>query len=303
VPEPLVTPALRDRLAELTDQRADDPGAVARASAARRRPVGRTNADGRLLLVAADHTARAAFGVRDQPLAMASRPELLARLRLALGRPGVDGVLATPDLLEDLLLLGDLEGKVVIGSMNRGGLQGSAFELDDRFTAYDAAALAAAGFEGGKMLTRIDPDDAGSVATLEACGRAVGELAAHSLMAMVEPFWSTRVQGGVVNQLDPGSVIRSIGVTSALGPTSAFTWMKLPVVPDMARVMEATTLPTLLLGGDPTAAPDQTYASWEAALALPCVRGLVVGRALLYPPDDDVAAAVDVAAALVRGSA
>ncbi|MHB1975252.1 MAG: Cgl0159 family (beta/alpha)8-fold protein, partial [Acidimicrobiales bacterium] len=32
----------------------------------------------------------------------------------------------------------------------------------------------------------------------------------------------------------------------------------------------------------------------------PGVRGLVVGRTLLYPPDGDVAAAVDTAAALVR---
>jgi len=33
------------------------------------------------------------------------------------------------------------------------------------------------------------------------------------------------------------------------------------------------------------------------------VCGLVVGRALLYPPDGDVAAAVDAAAALVAASA
>ena len=57
----------------------------------------------------------------------------------ALSRPGVNGVLGTPDILEDLLLLGALDGKVVIGSMNRGGLAGTAFEIDDRFTAYDAA--------------------------------------------------------------------------------------------------------------------------------------------------------------------
>jgi hypothetical protein len=30
------------------------------------------------------------------------------------------------------------------------------------------------------------------------------------------------------------------------------------------------------------------------------VRGLVVGRTLLYPPDDDVAAAVDTAVSLVH---
>ena len=39
--------------------------------------------------------------------------------------------------------------------------------------------------------------------------------------------------------------------------------------------------------------PRDTYASWGKALDLPAVRGLVVGRALLYPPDGDVAAAVE----------
>ena len=39
-----------------------------------------------------------------------------------------------------------------------------------------------------------------------------------------------------------------------------------------------------------------------ASLDLPAVRGLVVGRALLYPPDGDVAAAVDIAAELVHGA-
>jgi hypothetical protein len=96
-------------------------------------------------------------------------------------------------------------------------------------------------------------------------------------------------------------VIRSLGIAAGLGATSRHSWMKLPVVPDMERVMSATTLPTLLLGGDPSGAPEQTYAAWEKALALPGVRGLVIGRALLFPSDDDVAGAVDVAASLVHG--
>jgi hypothetical protein len=49
------------------------------------------------------------------------------------------GVLGTPDIVEDLLLLGALDDKVVIGSMNRGGLAGTSFEIDDRFTGYDAS--------------------------------------------------------------------------------------------------------------------------------------------------------------------
>jgi len=76
--------------------------------------------------------------------------------------------------------------------------------------------------------------------------------------------------------------------------------MKLPVVDEMERVMEATTLPTLLLGGDAGVDPDETFAAWEDALALPGVRGLTVGRTLLYPPDGDVAGAVDTAAGLVH---
>jgi hypothetical protein len=287
----------------LTEIRVHYPERIAEAwqNRKRREVLGK---DGRLLLVAADHPARGALGVRDDRMAMASRPGLLHRLVTALDRPGVDGVLATPDVLEDLLLLGALEGKVVIGSMNRGGLQGSTFELDDRFTAYGTADdLIARRLDGGKMLTRIDLDDAGTVATLESSARAVSDLAAHRLMAMVEPFWSTRRDGRVTNLLDPDSVIRSVHIASGLGATSAYTWLKLPVVADLDRVMEATTLPTLLLGGDPTVAPEETYASWGKALSLPSVRGLVVGRALLFPPDGDVASAVDQAADLVHGGA
>lgn len=289
-------------VAALCETRARNPHAVTTGWASRTRNPLPTK-DGRLLLVAADHAARGALGVRSDSGAMGSRSDLLRRLVTALSRPGVDGVLGTPDVLEDLLLLGMLEDKVVIGSMNRGGLQGSVFELDDRFTAYDPAAIAACGMDGGKMLTRVDLADPGSVRTLEACGRAISDLARRALMAIVEPFWSTRRDGRVVNLLDPDSVIRSISVAAGLGTTSAYTWLKLPVVPDLARVLDATTLPTLLLGGDPTGDPEQTYELWSSAMGLRPVRGLVVGRSLLFPQDGDVGAAVDIAAALVHGRA
>jgi hypothetical protein len=230
---------------------------------------------------------------------MADRGELLDRLVLALSRPGVDGVLATADVVEDLLLLGALDGKVVIGSMNRGGLAGTVFELDDRFTGYDPASIAAAGLDGGKMLLRIDPDDPATVATMESCARAVSELAGRRLLAMVEPFISHRADGRVRNDLSTDAVIRSVTVAAGLGATSAYTWLKLPVVDDMERVLAASTLPTLLLGGEVSADQDAAFARWERALKLPAVRGLVVGRSLLYPPDDDVAAAVDTAVGLL----
>jgi hypothetical protein len=285
---------------DLTEVRAREPGRIAAAWASRtRRPLLRE--DGRLLLVAADHPARGALGVRDDAMAMGSRIELLDRLSTAVSRPGVDGVLGTPDILDDLLLMGALEDRVVIGSMNRGGLQGATFELDDRFTGYTGAEIEARGLEGGKMLTRVCLGDPGTAATLEATGRAVTDLAQRRLMAMIEPFMSVRDGDRVRNLLDADNTIKSINIASGLGASSAYTWMKLPVVEDLERVMEATTMPTLLLGGDPSGEPEDTYASWDKALELPSVRGLVVGRALLFPPDRDVAAAVDTAVDLVHG--
>jgi len=248
---------------------------------------------------AADPRTRGALAVGSRPTAMNSRTDLLDRLRAALADPGVDGVLATSDILDDLVLLGALEDKVVFSSMNRGGLAGAQFELDDRMTAATAAATAAMRMNGGKMLCRIDLDDPGTVATLEACARAIDELASHGMIAMVEPFMSSRVDGKVRNDLSPDAVIKSIHIGQGLGSTSAYTWMKLPVVEEMDRVMEATTLPTLLLGGDP-ADPDEAFASWEKALGLPSVRGLIVGRTLLYPADDDVSSAVATAVSMVR---
>ncbi|HEY5115731.1 MAG TPA: deoxyribose-phosphate aldolase [Nakamurella sp.] len=289
----------RERYAAITEIRVQEPGAIQRA-ADRRSRRNLIPEDGRLMIIAADHPARGANGVGDRPLAMGNRITLLERLETALARPGVDGLLASPDILEDLLLLGALEDKVVIGSMNRAGLQGAVFELDDQFTGYDAKSCAAMGLNGGKMLTRVALDDPGTLNTLTGTARAVNELSELGLMAMVEPFWSSRVNGKVRNDLSADAVIKSVGVCSALGRTSAYTWMKLPVVPEMERVMESTTLPTLLLGGNPDTDPEETYASWRAALALPAVRGLVVGRTLLYPQNDDVEAAVDTAVSMVR---
>ena len=289
----------RERYSAITEIRVQDPGAIQRA-ADRRSRRNLIPEDGRLMIIAADHPARGANGVGDRPLAMGNRISLLERLEAALARPGVDGLLASPDILEDLLLLGALENKVVIGSMNRAGLQGAVFELDDQFTGYDAKSCAAMGLNGGKMLTRVALDDPGTLNTLTGTARAVNELSELGLMAMVEPFWSSRVNGKVRNDLSADAVIKSVGVCSALGRTSAYTWMKLPVVPEMERVMESTTLPTLLLGGDPDTDPEETFASWRAALALPAVRGLVVGRTLLYPQNDDVEAAVGTAVSMVR---
>ncbi|MEV8343942.1 Cgl0159 family (beta/alpha)8-fold protein [Streptomyces niveus] len=288
-------------VSELVRIRTHHPEAIAEAAARRaRRPLLRPG--GRLMIVAADHPARGALAVGNRRLAMANRADLLERLCLALSRPGVDGVLATADILDDLLLLGALEDRVVVGSMNRGGLAGAAFELDDRFTGHRAEDVARLGFDAGKLLLRVDYEDPRSADTLLSAARAVDAMAQRRLPVFVEPFICHRRDGRLGTDLTAEAVTRSIAIASGLGGTSAYTWLKLPVTAnpgDMARVMETSTLPAVLLGGEIGDDQEGTYEKWREALRLPTVQGLVVGRSLLYPVDGDVAAAVDTAVGLL----
>lgn len=291
-------PTLSDqRWRELLRLRATDPDAVARAYAGRRRPNRLLSERGTLFLVAADHPARGALGTGGDAMAMADRRSLLARLVEALEHPEVDGVLGTPDIVEELLLLGALDSKVVIGSMNRGGLDGATWTMDDRFTGYDAESIDASRLEGGKMLLRIDDRDPGTAETIEGCAEAVTELAQRGLMAMVEPLPYHRADDGTLTlRKDTAALARAITIASALGTTSAHTWLKMPSCDEPETVFGATTLPCVVLGGVPGPDPAKDLESWGLALRQPAVRGLVVGRALLYPPDGLVRDAVDAAA-------
>ncbi len=98
-----LTPVCAD-YAEITELRATDPAAIERAWQNRNtRPTVRGN--GRLMIVAADHPARGALAVGSRPTAMNSRTDLLETgCGAALADPGVDGVLATADILDDLVV-------------------------------------------------------------------------------------------------------------------------------------------------------------------------------------------------------
>ncbi len=290
-----------DQWHQVTGTRLRRPAAVAEALASRpRRSL--LGDDGHLFLVAADHPARGAPGIGADPLAMADRRDLLGRLVTALDHPRVDGVMASVDVLDDLALLGALDNKVVVGSMNRGGLLGASFELDDRMTSFSAAALADAGYDGGKVLLRIDDDDPGTLDTMTAVAAAVGELADRRLMAMVEPlpYRTDPGTGRSTLTTDDAALIRCVGIASALGTSSAYTWLKLPAWGTVETVAAATSMPILLLGGSPSGDPEADRARWRRALAVDHVRGYTIGRSLLYPPDGDVRAAIAAAARILN---
>jgi hypothetical protein len=290
----------KERYEELLNARVFDPESITRAllNRARRRPQG---TDGNLLLVAADHTARGKISLGKDPVAMADRHTLLDHLVRVLASPGVDGVLGSADVLEELAWLGALENKLAIGTMNRGGIIGATWELDDRVTSYDVDHIESMGLDGGKTLLRIDYTDPAVAQTLETVASITTALADRKLLSMIEPLPYIKDAAGTAT-LNPSddALITVVAIASGLGASSAYTWLKVPASDRMAEVAGATTLPILMLGGDPSAGVDPIFARWEQGMKEPNVRGLLAGRTLLYPPDGDIEAATTRAAQIVR---
>jgi hypothetical protein len=288
-----------DQWLGLIEARLRNPNAAAKALKSRKRRKLLT--DSQLFIVAADHTARGMLGVGDDQFAMADRRKLLDALLIALDNPQVDGVLGSADVIDELALLGALDNKLVFGTMNRGGIMGASWELNDRMTAYTPQDIAARGLDGGKVLLRLADDDAGTGPTIEAVAKAVTQMADLKLPIMVEPLPYTGGNGGPAKYIDDNDkLLRAVSIASGLGSSSAYTWLKVPAGSQVERMMAATTLPGLILGGTPGPDPEATYASWERAMKVPNVRGLVVGRSLLFPKDGDVAGAIARAAHIVR---
>lgn len=283
----------------LVETRRREPRRAVEALARRpRRPL---LVDDALFVVAMDHTARGMLGVPGDPFAMADRRRALGALLVALDSDGVDGVLGSADVLEELALLGALDGKLAFGTMNRGGLAGASWELDDRMTAYRAESILERGLDGAKVLLRLALDDERTAGTLAACAEAVEACGRAGVPIMVEPLPYHRTGPDSVALLDDDdALLRVVAVAAGLGSTSSATWLKVPASRDPARMLATTTLPALILGGSPGPDPESTFATWETAMRVPNVCGLVVGRSLLFPADGDVAGAVERAARIVR---
>jgi len=152
------------------------------------------------------------------------------------------------------------------------------------------------------VLLRIEPTDPGVARTLEMVAAITTELSDRRIMCLVEPLPYLKDEAGRA-RLDTSveELVRVVAIASGLGSSSAYTWLKIPAVARMAEVAGATTMPILMLGGDPGDRADAVFDLWRSAMAQPNVRGLVAGRALLYPSHGDVVRAVTAAASIVHG--
>jgi hypothetical protein len=206
-------------------------------------------------------------------------------------------VLASGDVTDELLLLnflerrntgrGFLDGRVLVGSVNRGGFEGAAFEMEDSFTAMTAERLAELRCDGGKMLYRLDPSDPASGRTILACSHALNSLRRRRLAAFLEPLDVRKEEGkGYHTQKDVATLVRQCGIAAGLGESSSHVWLKLPYCENFGRVGQATTLPILLLGGPARESLSETLRDFSDGLAAsPRVRGAIMGRNLLFPAE------------------
>lgn len=278
---------MHDQIDALVHGRTRDPESFQQGLAKRaRRPI--LKDEGRLLIVAADHTARGLTRAGHGGSKMGNRFDLLERVRRVLANPGVDGVLATMDILEDLGHLGYLENKLAIAAVNRGGLDGSAGELNDTFTGVGLDGSAPAGVDGIKLLLRIALEDPQTSLVLERAARAVDAAARWKIPIMIEPFMSAWEGGSLVNKVDSGQSARAIAIASGLGASSAYSWLKLPITANVEEVVSASSLPIMWLGGQSPKDISTLIERWRHSLSFPTVQGLVIGRSILYPKGDSI---------------
>ncbi len=300
----------REVTCRLTELRVADPDRPLTCASHRRRRT-EPAPDGRLNILAADHPARRVTQVGTDPLAMADRHDYLARVLRVLMAETVDGVMATMDILEELLLIDGmlrdaggtplLDNRLLIVSLNRGGLAGTAWELDDPITVGSPRAFSAWRVDGFKFLWRISDEEPDSLKTMLAAAGVISEANAARLPVFLEPLVVARGDAGWKTVKSAGALARLAGAASALGDSSRYLWLKLPYCESYETVAQATTLPILLLGGESAGDPEPFLREVAAGLAAgPNVRGALVGRNVLYPGEEDPLAAAEAAGGIIH---
>ena len=243
---------------------------------------------------------------------MADRRDYLARILRVLSSPRVDGIMATMDILEDLLAIDGflraagapamLDNRLLIASLNRGGLAGSSWELDDPMTGRHSRGLrrVAAGRRQDRCCAWTRASRLHSRRCLPVRRRSTSATPC-GLPMFLEPLPVTKTEKGYAVVKTAEALARLAGVASALGDSSRYLWLKLPYCEAYETVARSTTLPILLLGGESAGDPAPFLRQLASAMAAgPNVRGALVGRNVLYPGDEDPLAMAEAAGGIVH---
>jgi len=295
---------------KITEVRVDTPEMI-EDSATRRKRRQKLTSDGKLAILACDHPARGITKSGSDPLLMGNRQEYLGRALRVISSPEFDGVMGTTDIIEDLLIVDQLvvdrggesflDNKILIGCMNRGGLSGSSFEMDDRFTSFTAESINHLKLDGAKFMFRLDLKDDRTLRTVESCARAVTELNKYSIPVFLEAFTVEHAADGYKTVKTAEGLIKAIGVATALGDSSKGIWLKIPYCDGFDKVAKATTCPILMLGGEALGDPAPVLREFTRGLASGSnVRGALVGRNILFPGREDPSAIANAVSRIVH---
>jgi len=282
---------------EITEVRVEAPDVVLAEAEGRGRRA-KLTLDGKLTILAADHPGRNVTNSEGNPIRMGDRLEYLGRVVRVMINSEVDGVMTTPDIMDDLFIVnyvykqrgGEsfLDGRVLIGSMNRGGLAGASFEMDDRFTSYSPQGLADMRLDAGKLMFRLDLNSEDSAKTLAYSAEAVRECGELGIPIFIESLPGKFENGKWSGSNVMEDLVKIVGVATALGDSSTHIWLKLNYTEGYERVARATTCPILMLGGPSKGNPTYTLEEFEKGMKGGAnIRGALCGRNILFPGDDD----------------
>lgn len=229
------------------------------------------------VILAADHRARGVVTIENYE-------EYVGALARAL--PACDGILASAQPLTDLAERGLLtpQHRTYL-SLNRSGLAGSSFELDDRLVASVPRAQAD-GWTGVKHMTRIDMADPLTSSALELLGRVLEQARGAALEALVEPL--TWRDGRVARDTD--SIVFAAVVAHDMG--APVIKVPVPAVEPgeerrraVARVVASVGVPVLFLGGPLGAAGRPPVLDEVRDVMDGGGGGMAIGRAVYMDPD------------------
>jgi DhnA family fructose-bisphosphate aldolase class Ia len=243
------------------------------------------------LILAADHRAR---GV----LTTENWDDYFGALAKAL--PSCDGILASAQPLAGLAAAGHVTAlHRTYLSLNRTGLAGSVFELDDRLVA-SVRRAASDGWTGVKHMTRIDLADPLSASALELLGQVLEEARGAGLEALVEPLvW----RDGRISR-DPDHIVLAAVVAHDMG--APVVKVPVPSVPPgverrraVARIVASVGVPVLFLGGPLGEGGRDPVLDEVRDVMKGGGSGMAMGRTIYQDPDPAEMAAL--VAALVHG--
>ena len=286
---------------QITEVRVSKPELLTTAADRRSKPEELTY-DGKLTLLVADQPGRRLTMAGSDPLAMGNRYEFLGRIVRVLGTE-FDGLIATMDVIEELLIIDQLtvaagadsflDDTLLIASVNNGGLQGSAWELNNRPSSFSTDSLAHLRLDGIKLTWRVDLQDKDAGQTLDDCAQVMEDAARADLPIFFEALPVRKVPQGYETVLTAGELVKLAGVVPALGGSSDNLWLITPPGEDFRQVARATTLPLLLMGDElpvePAALLDAIAAGLKAGAN---VRGVTVGRSVLFAANAEDPAAI-----------